>query len=396
MIIKLNEMKLKTISQMIIPFCIFIAIEGTFSIQSIIIPIMLLVFADIFFSKKKIINSQSIITIFMFITSMVMSFIINLLTNNYITIQSSIRIIYFLIIIYFYYSATNIKYSPKAIERIIKSNIYAGTLVSLYLIFINHIWFYSLLKIKIDKNFVAAILVIQAQLAIILFFKINYKIKYFIFFIIICLGIFYSASRAAVLMAIFGSLITLFFILKNQKKNKINRRVNFLIIIIGISFFVFLFYKLRSSNLNSSVMWYWNRYFINGFGDESVTGRWVWWKNALELFSMRPFFGYGIGNINVSGNSSAVAHNTFIDFLLDQGLCGFLAYILIIFSILKKIVKKNNNIYLGITISLFLLTFILSATKSTLLWYSLVLLTNIGKVGSEDGDIVEKINKNKE
>ncbi len=46
-------------------------------------------------------------------------------------------------------------------------------------------------------------------------------------------------------------------------------------------------------------------------------------EKAFEYFMKRPLYGYGIGSINVSGNSSAVTHNTYLDFLVDQGILGF-------------------------------------------------------------------------
>ena len=49
-------------------------------------------------------------------------------------------------------------------------------------------------------------------------------------------------------------------------------------------------------------------------------------KKAFEYFMKRPLYGYGIGSINVSGNSSAVTHNTYLDFLVDQGIFRLLLF----------------------------------------------------------------------
>ena len=125
--------------------------------------------------------------------------------------------------------------------------------------------------------------------------------------------------------------------------------------------------------------------------DEIVTGRFLWWKNAISLFVKRPIYGYGIGNINVSGNSSAVTHNTYLDFLVDQGLIGFSLFLFLIWNSCKRIIKNKNYAYYGIIFGILIGVFNLSATRSTFLWFALILLSALSKSTDErEKSIFEK------
>lgn len=381
--IKVNEQNFKYLILMFIPFLIFFAVDGIFSVHSLIPAAILLFLIDILYGKVKK-NNTMIIVILLFIITTVASLLINALSNNGLTTnQTYIRIIYYITILYMYFSLTRVNYSENQLNKIFIANILCGILVSIYLIFINHIWFYSFLKIKIDKNFVGAILAIQGEFAFIKFLKSEKKktkLLSIFSYLFIFIGIFYTASRASILVYILDTLITVFFSLKekiNTKKGMIKLIVCvFIIPIICLAIFNYL--SIKMVNSNQTIQWYWNRYFVNGFGDESVTGRWTWWDNALELFKERPIFGYGIGNVNVSGNTSAVAHNTYIDFLVDQGIIGFCGFLIILTRSFSGVLKKKKQIYYGIITILLLNIMILSATRSTYMWYYLILIYCIG------------------
>jgi len=391
--IKINEQKLKYIVLMIIPFFIFVAVDGIFSVQSIIPAILLLVTVDLLnmkISKNKIM----FLVVSFFSISTISSLLFNMLTNNGLTTnQTYIRILYYTVILYLYFSLTRVQYTSKQLSNIFNINIICGIIVSLYLILINHIWFTGLLGTVVDKNFIGAILAIQAEMAVIKGLKTEkstQKILAVFCYGIIFLGIFYSASRASLLVCILGTLITMFFgFVENAKsKNEIIKLILKIFIIVGACFGVFYYLSNKMLNANQSIQWYWNRYFINGFGDDSVTGRWVWWKNALELWTNRPIFGYGIGNVNVSGNSSAVSHNTYIDFLLDQGILGFVGFFIVILRSISKVIVNHKKIYYGMIITILLNIMILSATRSTYMWYNLILIYCIGN--SKNIDTVNK------
>lgn len=380
MTLHLGEEKLKSLILMIIPFCIFTAFDGTFSVQSILPMIILLILIDIM-SKKIERNFVMLLTIGLFLISSIASIIINAFLNNDLnTNRTFIRIVYYSIILYFYYSVTRIKYNKEFVNKIINANILCAFIVSLYLIFVNHIWLINLLGTRIDKNFVGALLAIQGELAFINCLTKDKKLIYIISYLTIITGLFYSASRASLLVCLLGSFLILFFSFIANIKNK-KKFIKIVAIFIVIPVILLVLYNTVFQNLlnsNATIQWYWNRYFVNGYDDSSVTGRWVWWKNGLELFKDRMIFGYGIGNINVSGNSSAVSHNTFLDFLIDQGVVGFTSFIIILFRTFINMIKNKKMISFPLILTLLLNIFILSATRSVYLWYGLILIYCIG------------------
>lgn len=383
--IKTSEENWKYRILMFIPFLIFFAIDGNFSIQSIVPAIVLLIFIDLVY-RRVCKNKIAIIVIGLFVISTVGALIINLFINReLITNRTYIRIGYYAMILYVYFSLTKIKYTYTEIDSVFIANIICGVLVSIYLIFVNHIWFVNFLGIRHDKNLIGAILAVQGELAVIMLLtnsKKSIKIFSAISYIIIILGIFYSASRASILVCILGTVTILFFNLL-QKVNSRNDRIKFIIKIFIISIIccgAFCFISAKMVVANENIQWYWNRYFINGFEDDSVVGRWDWWAEALRLWSDRPICGYGIGNVNVSGNSSAVSHNTYIDFVVDQGILGGIGFLIILSHSFSSVIKKKKTIYYGIIITVLLNIMILSATRSTYMWYNLILLYCVGNL----------------
>ena len=102
--IKINEQKLKYIVLMIIPFFIFVAVDGIFSVQSIIPAILLLVTVDLL-NMKISKNKTMFLVVSFFSISTISSLLFNMLTNNGLTTnQTYIRILYYTVILYLYFS----------------------------------------------------------------------------------------------------------------------------------------------------------------------------------------------------------------------------------------------------------------------------------------------------
>lgn len=367
----------------LIPLFLFVATEGIFSVQSLL-PLIVVTFVyDCLFSNHRIDKTEGYVyIIFLLIT--ILSIATNIIFSpNYLTNQSFIRIIYQIIIIYFYYSMTHVKYSSDDINLALYSLIGVGCIVSLYFVFIQKIWFVNFLGVRIDKNFVGAFLMLGANFSFIFLLK-NKKRKKIMFcaaYILLLIGIFFSASRASMLYCIATNFITLIMYVKQISKSS-KGFLKALIIICCLPIALIVFWNLIQSKMSNSsidISWYWNRYFVNGYSDISVTGRFVWWKKAFEYFMKRPLYGYGIGSINVSGNSSAVTHNTYLDFLVDQGILGFLLFLFLLKRSLCKIFYYKQELFYGVVLCVLIGIFNLSATRSTFLWYSLILLYSISR-----------------
>lgn len=165
------ERRFKSKILFLIPLFLFVATEGIFSVQSLL-PLIVVTFVyDCLFSNHRIDKTEGYVyIIFLLIT--ILSIATNIIFSpNYLTNQSFIRIIYQIIIIYFYYSMTHVKYSSDDINLALYSLIGVGCIVSLYFVFIQKIWFVNFLGVRIDKNFVGAFLMLGANFSFIFLLK---------------------------------------------------------------------------------------------------------------------------------------------------------------------------------------------------------------------------------
>ena len=390
------EQKFKTTILFLIPVFLLFASDGIFSIQSIL-PLILITFLyDCCFGGMKI-NQQEIMVVVLYMLVSMIALLHNMfISPKLITNQSFVRVLYYLVILLFYFSMTHVKYTANQLKLVIQGLIVIDCIVSLYFIFVQKIWYTSLVGAVIDKNFVGIFLMLGAICCwcfILNETSMKIKVKYVAMLLLIIVGLFFSASRAAVLFCGLACAITFFFYIKKLGKTRkeVLKVAIYVFIAPIILIVIIIVLEKKMAGAVANITWYWNRYFVNGFGDESVTGRFLWWKNAISLFVKRPIYGYGIGNINVSGNSSAVTHNTYLDFLVDQGLIGFSLFLFLIWNSCKRIIKNKNYAYYGIIFGILIGVFNLSATRSTFLWFALILLSALSKSTDErEKSIFEK------
>lgn len=370
----------------IVPLFILVAVEGTFNMQSVWFPMVLLCIGACFKNDGVVgLSTTDTIIILIFLLTNMASMIVNIFTLQNPQWIYLIRIAYFAYILVFYFIGTRYKITNDDIDMIFNFNIFSGIVISMYFLFVNKIWYTNLLGITIDKNFSGAMISIQGEMALIQFFRANLprkKVLYFLAYIFIVMGVFFTASRASMLVIIGGTVLLscdwVFFISRNK-----HQYMRFAVItIIGIICIGFLLYQTRGMFLsNMKTNWYWERYFANTYADASNAHRLDLWKAALDLWVKRPIFGYGIGMSTPDGMSSVVAHNTYIDYLTDQGIFGLVGFIMVWYQSASMLWKGNKK-YRAIVISVFLHTIILSATRSVLLWYFLVLFRLIGNMDS--------------
>lgn len=376
------EKKVKAGILCLIPIFLLFAIDGIFSVQSILPLVAVSLFCDCVQSNYKIAKEEVIVYILFFMISLLALLTNLVISPQYITGQSYIRIVYYAVIIYFYYSMTHAVYSKKDIVKAIYALIGVGCFVSIYFIFVEKIWFISFFGTRIDKNFIGVFLMTAATFS--LYFSLTNKRKRWLFlliYILLLVGIFFSASRASVLYCLMATLITITVYLKQCTKSRKGFIKAILMMYCLPPLLIICWLVLQSKMTDSAIdiSWYWNRYFVNGFGDSSVTGRVMWWKEAILHFIERPIYGFGIGNISFSGNSSAVSHNTYIDFLVDQGIIGFLVFMNFIKKSVEGIFKNRQSLFYGIVFCVLIGIFNLSATRSTYLWFMLILLFEISR-----------------
>ena len=89
----------------------------------------------------------------------------------------------------------------------------------------------------------------------------------------------------------------------------------------------------------------------------SNLGRFEIWRDALEKFAVQPL-GVGLGNYAVSAvndvglRNPITAHNLYLDLLVETGIFGFAAFvvllILTLYKLLHKHVESGGAVFLGI------------------------------------------------
>lgn len=75
--------------------------------------------------------------------------------------------------------------------------------------------------------------------------------------------------------------------------------------------------------------------------DGALVERYIKWSYAIQLFSNKPFFGYGFGSYNqavkeVGYVSTFYTHNIYIELLSDTGIGGLIVFLFFAFTSLKK------------------------------------------------------------
>lgn len=373
---------------------IFITIEGSFSVQ-ILLPILILImFYQIIVKKKSkiCINIESKL-LFLFIIALIFSTIINVCKYiNYITYDTLIGVLYFIIIFLWYLFNTNKSYKTKEIKLIINSYIGMSFFCSILLIGrflsgqLGKIAMINLIDVEIDENYVSALI---AMASLFLFNSIlnkvakeKVKIK---FMKIIVLGvnllaIALSGSRAALIGIIMCMILSYFLAFKtdlNIKKTGKLLIIFVVIIIISINIFDYI------------PSWTFDRYFNSNYSDNSNNKRVLIWKNAINGFFNSPIYGYSIRIFDQIPEYSKIegfkipervpAHQTYIDLLLYTGILGMVPFILFLYKVFKDNIILGEKRMLPMIIFFLMVTNIVGAEKSVFMWNNLILFTIIGK-----------------
>lgn len=376
---KVKIRDLANLVEITIPLFIIVAIDGSFSIQSIIVPIVCLLLLAIISKARLRVTSSDGSIIALYVIPIVASLMINIMfgeiTNLYI-----IRICYTVIILLFYILMMNFPLSENGIKLLMYSSILSGIVISFYFMFVQKIWYHNILGTEIDKNFTGGLLAIYSQFAFLMFYYQKRKLKKIVFLFIWCvlnIGIFYSGSRASILVSIIGAIIIILEDMINDAKKRKNVW-KVLLLVVAFLAVMALIPKIDAIMSNTSkFQWYWNRYFKNSYIDTSNNTRIEYWTSGIKLWLSRPIFGNGPGYITLTKTGSAVAHNTIIDYLADIGIVGTCGFLAIWARSTKKLFFSRKRTFRSLPISLFVFSMILSLNRSVLLWMGLILCWNI-------------------
>lgn len=170
---------------------------------------------------------------------------------------------------------------------------------------------------------------------IIPFRYVNLWVKsYFALFILINLTLIYSSTSRSVFLALLVALFSAFVI----KKLPTISKYLFPIVVSLMSIFVFLYVKLQDTKLGPIL----NEYSRDIFNKNFFSGRSDLWYELWAFGMNSPWIGHGIGIKAYEVTSFKYsAHNQFIQVFTETGFIGLIFFVLLLFFIWRKLIKRN-------------------------------------------------------
>lgn len=174
---------------------------------------------------------------------------------------------------------------------------------------------------------------------------------------------FFTETRGALLGFLAGIGLILFLKFFETKNQKIKFGLAASLIIVFLIPFLLIFFQERNFIKSRPLL---NRFASISIFEPTVQARFMIWKMALKSWTERPVFGWGQDNFigafarnynpRLYGNEPWFdrTHNTPLQWLVEAGIVGFLAYLFVLFSagwLLRKIYREkilsNNQVVLA-------------------------------------------------
>jgi len=216
---------------------------------------------------------------------------------------------------------------------------YVSSIATIFMFFTKTESFYLRYSAKgFDPNDLGVILAVGVPMAWYLFLTLESKLLKTIFslYIPICgFAVVLTSSRTAFVVYLIGLVLipwTVFSL------TKLTRSMTCFFILVVLTIFIYVVPPSSIGRLLTVV-------------DESMFGslnsRTLIWENYIELFSEKSLIGYGVGSsqnvfFDVNGIELAT-HNLFISHLVNGGFVGLTLFLVIIFEVIRKTFKLNDN-----------------------------------------------------
>lgn len=166
--------------------------------------------------------------------------------------------------------------------------------------------------------------------------KEKIKIKYIAGYVLCIIAILITGKRAAILFSTLTMIILVCFY--KPRKISCDLLLKVLIsLIVGIGLLYFLNTKfdllstLKNKNSNLAV------------NNDLTNGRTEIWKDSMELFFEKPIFGIGLKKYYLIRGLDI--HNTYLQYLVEMGIVGFIVFISCFGYIILNCLKKCKKIY---------------------------------------------------
>lgn len=165
-------------------------------------------------------------------------------------------------------------------------------------------------------------------------------VKYinYIFMAIDLFGCISVGGRGGIVL-VFLILIFSLFVLYKDNKNIFSSRNIFKFFILSIAFLVVLMLVSKSEYSQMGIERFFDLFFESK--DASRDGRFVLWEKAILSFEESPIIGYGFGS--VFAKVEYYSHNIFLDVLVETGLIGLIAFLVLLCFIIRSVLLNLTN-----------------------------------------------------
>lgn len=370
----------------LLPFQILIAQDNSFTFQSAVLSIALLVLSLMFDKKSYRIGKFDNLFLFGFLFIMGFGCLITVIVAPEMVVTTLLlRMGLFTVILLFFFLETTRRWSRDELLLVIRS-VALSVAASTFLVFSEYIksgnyggriYPLSLTGHFIDANYFALLVVLQLSFAIMMAFYerklilrlLGFALSGFAFISIVLTG-----SRSGLLCA---GLITILSIAAFYRDKVTKKLVTSFLLVVCLC----LGFVVVSSFVSD---WLFNRFFVASYDDGSNQFRVELWMRAVQRWAQRPIFGYGIGNYNyfASGDwgetvTSVTTHGTLTDFLVDFGAVGLCLFIACQLRFLRFAFRSRNYALLACVPGITICWIIIGAERSVALWLYLITFTII-------------------
>lgn len=377
-----NRLSIYALIVATMPYSVLITTDNSYTFQSSVISIALLVVA-IFFSKEKIhLTKYANIILFGFVAIIGISNLVTSFIAPYmLTGKTLIRAIMFILIILLFCLCISHIWTRRELGFVLHGvglSVCASAFLELnqYIkmgMYGGRVYPISLTGHMIDANFFALLMVVQITCALLVALYTNRLALKIIFFLVVAVGfisVIFTGSRSGLmcLSAVIGLCTLAYF------RSRAHAKLSTTLIL--MLFFTAL--VVLASNFISE--WLFKRFFLNSYNDGSNEFRVQLWINAVNRWVSRPIFGYGVGNYNYYSaldwgvaETSTTTHGTFTDFLVDFGIAGVVLFASIIITIFNN-VKKAHSLTLAASLpGIIFCWVIVGAERTVALWLFLII-----------------------
>ena len=140
------------------------------------------------------------------------------------------------------------------------------------------------------------------------------------------------------------------------------------------------------------------RYDVSYTIKDGGAGREEIWKNVLYNYKNSPefnkIFGWGAGTISYFNNRGMVAHNIWIESLMEIGIIGVIVLLIFYFTYLKKAYTMGEYMIVASYIGYMIMTISMSLYSYKPIWNIIILIIILKNNRYEVGNNISKVIQN--